>query len=101
MFVWHPTDASLFRRKWLDLPSTSTLRGWEGTGTERSLATATEVGEPLSDEDMNPFDRDDCVPEHSYPAGDATHTQPGNMNNRRRSDPDTRPYPRNDGGVYP
>ena len=34
--------------------STSTLKGWGGTGTERSLATATEVGDRLSHEDMNP-----------------------------------------------
>ena len=42
------------RRKWVDLPSTFTLRSREETGTERSLATATEVGDRLSHEDMNP-----------------------------------------------
>ena len=38
----------------MGLPSTSMLKGWGGTGTERSLATAAEVGERLSHEDMNP-----------------------------------------------
>ena len=34
--------------------STSTLKGWGGIGTERSSATAAEVGDRLSHEDMNP-----------------------------------------------
>ena len=45
VLVWHPTDAKMFRRNWVDPPSMSTLKGWRGTGTERSLATAAEVGE--------------------------------------------------------
>ena len=52
--VWHPTDAKMFRRKWVGLPSTSMLKGWGGTGTERSLATPTGVGVRLSHEAMNP-----------------------------------------------
>ena len=38
----------------MGLPSTATLKGWGGTGTERSLATAAEVGDRLAHEDMNP-----------------------------------------------
>ena len=34
--------------------STSTLKGWGGIGTESSSATAAEVGDRLSHEDMNP-----------------------------------------------
>ena len=33
--------------------STSTLKGWGGIGTERSSATAAEVDDRLSHEDMN------------------------------------------------
>ena len=40
--------------KWVDLPSTSTLKGWGGDWTERSVATAAEVGVRLSHEDLNP-----------------------------------------------
>ena len=54
VLVWHPTDAKMFRRNWVDLPSMSTLKGWRGIGTERSLATAAEVGDRLSHEAMNP-----------------------------------------------
>ena len=41
----------MFRRKWVGLPSTLTLKGWEGIGTESSLATAAEAGDRLSHED--------------------------------------------------
>ena len=44
----------MFPRTWAGLPSTLTLKGWGGIGTESSSATATEVGAPLSHEDMNP-----------------------------------------------
>ena len=44
----------MFRRRWVGLPSMSTLRDWGGTGTDRSSATAAEVGDRLSHEDMNP-----------------------------------------------
>ena len=44
----------MFRRKWVGLPSTLTLKGWGGIGTESSLATAAEAGDRLSHEAMNP-----------------------------------------------
>ena len=52
--VWHPTDAQMSRRKWVDLPSTSTPRDSGWIRTERYLATVTEVGDRLSHEDLNP-----------------------------------------------
>ena len=38
----------------MGLPSTLTLKGWGGIGTESSLATAAEAGDRLSHEAMNP-----------------------------------------------
>ena len=45
-------------------------------------------------------ERNDCVPEPSYPAGDATNAPPGGMNNRQWSNPEPTQRSRALSGYY-